>query len=201
FRSFLAGLLPVVVALGVRLFLRESAHWTASDARTRPSTPRELFGPGMRAATLSGVFAAVIAVLAWWACNAFIPLLGRTLAAEDAASAGLLPAAARQLAASWQAHASNAFNLGRLLGAFPPPRAARAAHSCASCAGWRWCRSARRSSRASCSWRPAAARCPCEAARSTHPGVYDRGRTTARTPLAAPRKVSTPMAQLTLIIG
>src|SRR5213079_1586222 len=31
--------------------------------------------------------------------------------------------------------------------------------------------------------------------------VYDRGRTTARTPLAAPRKVSTPMAQLTLIIG
>src|SRR5437588_269347 len=41
---FLAGLLPVVVALGVRLFLRESAHWTASDARTRPSTPRELFG-------------------------------------------------------------------------------------------------------------------------------------------------------------
>lgn len=115
---FLAGLLPVVVALGVRLFLRESAHWTASDARTRPSTPRELFGPRMRAATLSGVFAAVIAVLAWWACNAFIPLLGRTLAAEDAASAGLLPAAARQLAASWQAHASNAFNLGGLLGAF-----------------------------------------------------------------------------------
>ena len=115
---FLAGLLPVVVALGVRLFLRESAHWTASDARTRPSTPRELFGPRMRAATLSGVFAAVIAVLAWWACNAFIPLLGRTLAAEDAASAGLLPAAARHLAASWQAHASNAFNLGGLLGAF-----------------------------------------------------------------------------------
>src|SRR5207237_119829 len=86
---FLAGLLPVVVALGVRLFLRESAHWTASDARTRPSTPRELFGPRMRAATLSGVFAAVIAVLTWWACNAFIPLLGRPLAAEDAASAGV----------------------------------------------------------------------------------------------------------------
>jgi MFS family permease len=40
------------------------------------------------------------------------------LAAEDAASAGLLPAAARQLAAAWQAHASNAFNLGGLLGAF-----------------------------------------------------------------------------------
>jgi MFS family permease len=122
---FLAGLLPVVVAVGVRLFLRESANWAASDARTRPSTPRELFEPRVRAATLSGVFAAVIAVLTWWACNAFIPLLGRTLAAEDAASAGLLPAAARQLAAAWQAHASNAFNLGGLLGAFAAAPLAR----------------------------------------------------------------------------
>ncbi len=115
---FLAGLLPVLVALGVRLFLRESAHWAASEARTRPSTPRELFAPRIRAATLSGVFAAVIAVLTWWACNAFVPLLGRSLAAEHAASAGLAPAAARQLATAWQAHASNAFNLGGLLGAF-----------------------------------------------------------------------------------
>jgi MFS family permease len=115
---FLAGLLPLLVALAVRLFLRESAHWTASHAGGQPSTPRELFAPGMRAATVSGVFAAVIAVLTWWACNAFIPLLGRTLAAEHAVRAGLLPAAATQLAAAWQAHASNAFNLGGLLGAF-----------------------------------------------------------------------------------
>jgi MFS family permease len=116
---FLAGLLPVLVALAVRLFLRESAHWTASHAGGQPSsTPRELFAPGMRGATVSGVFAAVIAVLTWWACNAFIPLLGRTLAAEHAVRAGLLPAAATQLAAAWQAHASNAFNLGGLLGAF-----------------------------------------------------------------------------------
>src|SRR2546429_979276 len=115
---FLAGLLPVLVALGVRLFLRESAHWTASRAGARPPTPRELFAPGLRAATLSGVFAAVIAVLSWWACNAFIPLLGRTLAAEHAVRAGLAPAAAALLAATWQARASNAFNLGGLLGAF-----------------------------------------------------------------------------------
>jgi len=72
----------------------------------------------MRGATVSGVFAAVIAVLTWWACNAFIPLLGHTLAAEHAVRAGLLPAAATQLGAAWQAHASNAFNLGGLLGAF-----------------------------------------------------------------------------------
>lgn len=113
---FLAGLLPVLVALGVRLFLRESERWASSDARARPSTPRELFAPGIRAATLSGLFAAIIAVLTWWACNAFIPLLGRSMAAEYAAGTQLLPAAVRQLGAAWQAHASNAFNIGGLLG-------------------------------------------------------------------------------------
>jgi MFS family permease len=114
---FLAGLLPVLVALAVRMFLRESEQWAASRARVPPGTPRELFGPTMRSATVSGVFAAVIAILTWWACNAFIPLLGRTLAAEDAAHAGLAAAAAKQLATAWQAHASNAFNLGGLVGA------------------------------------------------------------------------------------
>lgn len=115
---FLAGLLPVLVAVGVRLFLRESERWAASDARTRPPSPRELLAPGVRAATLSGVFAAIVAVLTWWACNAFVPLLGNSLAAEDAASSQLLPAAAAHLSAAWRAHASNAFNIGGLLGAF-----------------------------------------------------------------------------------
>jgi MFS family permease len=114
---FLAGLLPVVAALGVRLFLRESALWQESRARTVPSTPRELFSPQMRGATLSGFFVAVIAILTWWACNAFVPLLGSTLAHEYARSAGLAPAETRQLAAAWQAHGSNAFSLGGLVGA------------------------------------------------------------------------------------
>ena len=63
------------------------------------------------------MFVAVVAVLTWWACNAFIPLLGSTLAAEHAARAGLSPVARRLLAAGWQARASNAFNFGGLLGA------------------------------------------------------------------------------------
>jgi MFS family permease len=114
---FLAGLLPLLAALGVRLFLRESSHWEASRARTAPSTPRELFAPGMRRATLSGFFVAATALLTWWGCNAFIPLLGSTLAHEQAQQAGLAAPAARLLAAAWQAHASNAFNLGGLVGA------------------------------------------------------------------------------------
>lgn len=114
---FLAGLAPLALALLVRLFLRESARWEASRARLLRPTPRQLFAPQLLRATLSGAFVAVTAVLTWWACSAFIPLLGGTLAAEHAARLGLAPAAARQLAAAWQAHASNAFNFGGLLGA------------------------------------------------------------------------------------
>jgi len=114
---FLAGLLPVVAALGVRLFLRESALWQRSRARTAPSTPAELFSPQMRSATLSGFFVAAVAILTWWGCNAFLPLLGGMLAHEHALKTGLNPTEARQLAAAWQAHASNAFSLGGLVGA------------------------------------------------------------------------------------
>ncbi|HEX4618759.1 MAG TPA: MFS transporter, partial [Steroidobacteraceae bacterium] len=115
---FLAGLLPVVVALLVRLFLRESEQWQASRTRAAPSGPRELFAPGMRAATLGGLFAAAVAILCWWGCSAFVPLLGASLSAHEAQQLGLAPPQAQALAAAWQAHASNAFNLGGLAGTF-----------------------------------------------------------------------------------
>ena len=115
---FLAGLLPVLLALLVRIFLRESEQWRASRARSAPSGPRELFAPGMRAATLGGLFAAAVAILVWWGCNAFVPLLGASLSAHEAQRLGLTPPQAQALAAAWQAHASNAFNLGGLLGTF-----------------------------------------------------------------------------------
>jgi MFS family permease len=114
---FLAGLLPLLVALAVRLFLRESPRWLASRAHAAPSTPRELFTAPMWRSTLSGFFVAVIAIVTWWACNAFVPLLGSTLAHEHARLVGLAAAQTRQLAAAWQTHASNAFNLGGLAGA------------------------------------------------------------------------------------
>jgi MFS family permease len=113
---FLAGLAPVVIAFGVRLFIRESEQWTASPATDRPA-PRELFRPDMLKRTISGILVAVTAVLTWWACNAFLPILGGTLAAEHAARAHLLPAAARLLAEAWKSKASNGFNVGGLVGA------------------------------------------------------------------------------------
>src|SRR5262249_40130507 len=57
------------------------------------------------------------AVITWWACNAFVPLLGAMLAGDHAAHLGLSPEASRLLAETWKARASNAFNLGGLVGA------------------------------------------------------------------------------------
>lgn len=114
---FLAGLAPVIVAFGVRLFVRESDHWSAQVAHASRPAPRELFRPEIVARTVSGLVVAVTAVLSWWACNAFLPILGGTLASEHASQADLTPAAARMLVEAWKARASNAFNIGGLLGA------------------------------------------------------------------------------------
>ena len=114
---FLAGLLPVFVALAVRTFVRESAPWQASRALGPPPSPRELFAPALRPATMSALFVAIVAILTWWGCNAFVPILGSTLALEHAHDAGLAAVPAQQLAAAWQARAANAFTLGGLVGA------------------------------------------------------------------------------------
>jgi MFS family permease len=114
---FLAGLLPAIVAFGVRLFIRESAHWSEQVSRVSRPRPRELFRPEMLALTVSGTLVAVTAVLTWWACNAFVPVLGGTLASEHAAQTHLAPAAAHTLIEAWKSKASNAFNIGGLIGA------------------------------------------------------------------------------------
>jgi MFS family permease len=114
---FLAGLLPVLVALGIRLLVRESAPWRTARTRTPASNPRELFTPAVRAATFSGFFVAVIAVLTWWAVSAFLPVLGRLLALEQATQAHIAGTAVAPYVTAWQARVSNAFNLGGLLGA------------------------------------------------------------------------------------
>jgi MFS family permease len=115
---FLAGLVPVVLALLIRMFVHESALWTATAAREHPPSPGELFSADMRKRTISGAGVAVTAVVTWWACNAFVPLLGSMLAGAHAAQLGLSADATRLLAETWKARASNAFNIGGLLGSF-----------------------------------------------------------------------------------
>lgn len=114
---FLCGLAPVLVALLVRLFVRESETWKTQVQHAKPPALAELFRGDMLRATLSGLITAITALLTWWACNAFLPLLGSTLAAEHAAQSGLASDAARALGESWKSLASNQFNFGGLLGA------------------------------------------------------------------------------------
>lgn len=105
---FLAGLAPIAVALLVRSFVDESHVWQASRDRGPRPALRELFTPQLRRATLAGFAVSVVALVTWWACNAFIPLLGSWLALEHA------PGEVER----WKSAASNAFNFGGLLGAF-----------------------------------------------------------------------------------
>jgi MFS family permease len=122
---FLAGLAPVILAFAVRSFLRESERWTASATSGPRPSPLELFGAKTRASTLSGLLPAVAALLTWWGCGAFMPLLGGALATEHASHTGMAPAAAALLAEAWKTRASNAFNFGGLLGIFAAAPLAR----------------------------------------------------------------------------
>lgn len=102
---FLFGLMPAIVAFLVRLFVKEPERWeSASDDKSHPSI-KELFRPEYIRITLSGMGVAVVALIMWWSCNAFIPGLATSLAK----GAGGDPE-------EWKKIATNSFNIGGLLG-------------------------------------------------------------------------------------
>lgn len=113
---FLAGLLPAAAALAIRWFVKEPERWTATAARASAPRLAELFSPAMRRRTLSGLGMAIIALVMWWSCNAFIPMVASGLAEADAAARGLAGDAVVALKESYKATSTNAFNLGGLLG-------------------------------------------------------------------------------------
>jgi MFS family permease len=111
---FLFGLLPAAVAFFVRLFVKEPARWQKATSHAAPPRLPELFSPKYRAITISGLLMAVVALITWWSCNAFIPVVATGLAAE--AAAGLSRIEATELAESWKQTAGNSFNIGGLIG-------------------------------------------------------------------------------------
>ncbi len=113
---FLCGLIPAAVAFALRMFVKEPERWArAASAGAHPRL-REIFTPQYRGLTLSGLAMSVVALIMWWSCNAFIPIVATGLASATAAARQLEPAAARTLQESWKAIATNSFNLGGLLG-------------------------------------------------------------------------------------
>jgi MFS family permease len=113
---FLCGLIPTVVAVAVRMFIKEPERWQQHAANAAPPAFSELFAPEWRQRTLGGLGLAMVALLTWWSCQAFIPTLAKGLANQAAQAQGLAPDAARALRASWTSIASNCFNVGGLVG-------------------------------------------------------------------------------------
>src|SRR5438093_4849407 len=113
---FLTGLIPAAFAFFVRLFVREPERWSVAGRTAARPRLRELFQPANRRSTLSGLAMSVVALVTWWSCNAFMPLVSNGLAATTAAANRLEPMAARQLGEAWKALATNCFNVGGLLG-------------------------------------------------------------------------------------
>lgn len=113
---FLTGLIPAAVAFTVRLFVKEPERWKSAATNAPPPRLAELFSPRWRATTLSGLAMSVVALITWWSCNAFMPLVANGLAATTAAAQQLDAAAARRLGEEWKALATNCFNVGGLAG-------------------------------------------------------------------------------------
>lgn len=113
---FLFGLIPAGVAFLVRLFIKEPERWVQQKGLSAPPRIAELFTPEMRAYTLSGFLMALIALIAWWSCNAFIPVVSSGLARTQAEALGLVGPAAVALAQEWKTLATLCFNFGGLIG-------------------------------------------------------------------------------------
>ncbi len=112
---FLFGLIPAAVAFIVRSFIKEPDRWKSAAEKTHTSIA-ELFSPRYRAITLSGLGMALVALIMWWSCNAFIPTVATGLANLKATTTGLSSAAGKLLVQDYIKTATNCFNLGGLIG-------------------------------------------------------------------------------------
>lgn len=110
---FAFGLLPVIVALTLRAYVKEPERWVNTEAKPRLS---ELFAPETLRLTVSGLIPAVIVLLTWWTCNAFIQVIASQLANQFAHSLHFSPGETLSLQERWKTIASLYFNVGGLIG-------------------------------------------------------------------------------------
>jgi MFS family permease len=105
---FLTGLVPALAALAIRMKVKEPAVWRP---QSNPSI-RELFNPEFRRRTLGGLALALIALVSWWSCSAFIPVVANFLV-------GTVKLSARELATlktQYITLGTTAFAIGGLIG-------------------------------------------------------------------------------------
>ena len=113
---FLFGLVPAGVAFLVRLFLKEPERWKEAVKDAAPVRLAEIFSPELRHITFAGVCMSLVALIAWWSCNAFIPTVATGLAQNAAAADGLDTTATLALVEEWKFRATYWFNMGGLVG-------------------------------------------------------------------------------------
>jgi len=104
---FLCGLIPAGVAFAVRWFVKEPERWKSAATHAPRPTIRELFTKPYVRITLSGLGMAIVALVTWWSCNAFLPALATQLATSSGNG---------DQAEEWKKIATNSFNVGGLLG-------------------------------------------------------------------------------------
>ena len=107
---FLTGLVPAAVAIAIRWKVREPEGWKpAEEVRIA-----ELFSPELRRFTISGLCMAIVALVTWWSCSAFIPVVASSLVKE--LTPAPLGAAAALKKAEFITIGTNCFNFGGLVG-------------------------------------------------------------------------------------
>ncbi len=112
---FLAGLIPASFAISIRFFIKEPEAWQSQKGQ-KPPAIQEIFAPGIRKATLSGLSVSVIALLTWWSCNSFMPVVASGLA-QVAIKAQDIPIDKVQMVIEdWKTSITNSFNIGGLIG-------------------------------------------------------------------------------------
>ncbi len=112
---FAVGLAPALVAFIVRMFIKEPERWQQAAATRKNLSFKELFTPELRTATLSGFLMTFVALLTWWSCNAFIPVVATGLAQLAAKAQGIT--ATQVMLESWKTSTTYSFNAGGLIGA------------------------------------------------------------------------------------
>ncbi len=113
---FLFGLVPAAVAFAVRQFVKEPERWKGVASTVARTKVADLFSPEFRKITLSGLGMAMVSLIMWWACNAFLPQVATILAHTHAQTGGLDKVATQRLVEDWKAVAATFFNIGGLIG-------------------------------------------------------------------------------------
>src|SRR5919202_3800462 len=115
---FLCGLIPAIVALVLRLFIKEPELWQENLTKNEPPQIRELFNENNLSLTLSGSLLALTALLTVWSVIAFIPVVSTELAQASDVAEGLNEDAIIAITEKWKFLVTISLTFGGVLGTF-----------------------------------------------------------------------------------